>query len=127
MDRWHLPSIGATGKREPRVLFSAPACRAVVIDLEAGDAMGEHSVHETSVLHVVSGTVAIAAGGREVDCEAGSLVTFDPGERHTVRAVGPARVLLLLAPWPGEGHYPAGEDADPERLPAHAHAAPIDA
>lgn len=127
MDRWHLPSIAATGKREPRVLFSAPACRAVVIDLEAGDAMGEHSVHETSILHVVSGTVAIAASGTEVECEAGSLVTFSPGERHTVRAVGPARVLLLLAPWPGDGHYPAGEDADPERLPAHGHAAPLDA
>jgi quercetin dioxygenase-like cupin family protein len=127
VDRWHLPSIAASGKREPRVLFSPPACRAVVIDLEAGDEMGEHSVHETSILQVVTGTVAIAAGGVETECEAGTLVVFGPGERHAVHARGPARVLLLLAPWPGDGHYAPGEAADPARLPAHAQAAPLEA
>ena len=30
---------------------------------------------------------------------------FDPEERHAIRSEGGARVLLLLAPWPGEGHY----------------------
>ena len=29
---------------------------------------------------------------------------FDPKERHEVRAVTDARLLLVLAPWPGEGH-----------------------
>jgi hypothetical protein len=30
-------------------------------------------------------------------------------ERHALRSDGGARVLLLLAPWPGEGHYRGGQ------------------
>jgi hypothetical protein len=52
-------------------------------------------------------------------------VTFAPGERHTVQALEPARLVLLLAPWPGDGHYPAGTDADPERMPAHGSTPPL--
>lgn len=125
MDRWHLPSIDVTGKREPRVLFSQPACRAVVIDLQPGEAMGEHSVHENALVHVVSGTVTVSTDGQEVPCEAGTMVLFAPGERHAVRADAATRLLLVLAPWPGEGHYQPGQDADPASVPAHAHVPPL--
>jgi quercetin dioxygenase-like cupin family protein len=123
MQRWHVPSVDASGKREPRVLFSAPQCRAVVIDLEAGDRLGEHSVHERAVVEVVSGRVSISAGGSGCECEAGTLVTFDPGERHSVEALEAARLLLMLAPWPGQGHYADGDRVgDPNRLPSNARA-----
>jgi hypothetical protein len=29
---------------------------------------------------------------------------FDPNERHEVTAKSDARLLLVLSPWPGEGH-----------------------
>lgn len=122
MDRWHLPSIDQAGKREPRVLFSSSACRAVVIDLQAGETMGEHSVHENAIVQVATGVVAIATDGPEAECPAGSLVVFEPGERHALRAVEPSRLLLLLAPWPGDGHYQAGEV---ERLAANARVPPL--
>jgi hypothetical protein len=35
----------------------------------------------------------------------GSLFHFDPDERHSVTSDEGARLLLLLAPWTGEGHY----------------------
>jgi quercetin dioxygenase-like cupin family protein len=122
VNRWHLPSIDQTGKREPRVLFSSPACRAVVIDLQEGEAMGEHSVHENAILHVSSGAVAVTTDGTEVECPAGSLVLFDPNERHALRALEASRLLLLLAPWPGDGHYQAGEV---EHLAANARVPPL--
>ena len=125
MDRWHLPSIEATGKREPRVLLSTPACRAVIIDLQAGESMGDHQVHERAVVQVVSGKVRLGPLGAEAECSAGTLATFAPGERHTLSAVEASRILLLLAPWPGEGHYQEGKSADPERMPSHAAAQPI--
>ena len=126
MERWHIPSVEASGRREPRVLFSTPECRAVVIDLNDGDQLGEHSVHERASLQVVSGQVTVAAAGSDTACSEGTLLVFDPGERHSVRATGgPARVLLMLAPWPGEGHYPEGSGADSERRPARASADPI--
>ena len=124
MERWHLPSVEASGKRSPRVLFSSKECRAVLIDLEAGEELGEHEVHERAVVEVVSGNVTVSAGGQQQTCEAGTLVTFAPSERHSVRADDAARILLVLAPWPGTGHYTDGREHDPERLPANARVAP---
>ena len=34
----------------------------------------------------------------------GFAAVFDPHERHEVRATRDARLLLVLAPWPGDGH-----------------------
>jgi quercetin dioxygenase-like cupin family protein len=125
VDRWHLPSVEATGKREPRVLFSTSACRAVVIDLSAGEVMGDHQVRERAVLEVVSGRVSLDVDGQEAECEPGTLATFAPGERHAVRALEDSRVLLLLAPWPAEGHFQSGEDADPERVAGQGAVPPL--
>jgi quercetin dioxygenase-like cupin family protein len=126
MERWHIPSVEASGRREPKVLFSTPECRAVVIDLSDGDELGDHSVHERAVVEVVAGEVQVAAGGDEMTCAAGTLLMFAPGERHAVRAAGgAARLLLMLAPWPGEGHYRDGADADAARMPSRGSAEPM--
>jgi len=126
MERWHIPSVDASGRREPKVLFSTPECRAVVIDLSDGDELGDHSVHERAVVEVVAGEVQVIAGGDETTCAAGTLLTFAPGERHAVRAAGgTARLLLMLAPWPGEGHYRDGADTDAARMPSRGSAEPI--
>jgi len=122
VDRWHLPSIAASGKREPRVLLSRPEYRAVLIDLNAGDELGDHRLHESALVDVVAGTVSLEMDGQEVECAAGTLLSFAPGETRSLRALEPSRILMLLSPWPGEGHFPAGEDADPGRMPAQAKA-----
>ena len=126
MQRWHLPSIEANGKREPRVLFSRPECRAVVIDLNAGDELGEHRVHESALLQVVLGRVRLEVGDEGVECDACSLVTFAARETRSLRALEPSRILIVLAPWPGDGHFAEGQDADPERMPANAVVPPLD-
>ena len=48
--------------------------------------------------------------GETVTGGPGLLAVFDPGERHEVRARSAARLLLVLAPWPGDGH-PGARDA----------------
>ena len=58
---------------------------------------------------VVEGRAEIRSGDQLVDGVVGTLVTFEPGERHAVSSAEGARVLLILAPWPGPGHYPGGE------------------
>ncbi len=117
------PRVTRAGRQMPRVLFSSPECRAVVIDLERGDELGEHQVRERAVVEVVSGRVSIEYAAESVQCEAGTLVTFDPGERHTIRALAEARLLLLLAPWPGESDPVPANGSD--RLPANAVSGPI--
>jgi quercetin dioxygenase-like cupin family protein len=114
---WDLSAIEATGKREPRVLFSHGWSRAILIDLLEGEEMGEHRVHEHAVVHVVSGRVAVAVDGHAAECGDGCVITFDATEARSIRALAPSRLLLVLAPWPGDGHYHEGEQADPERVP----------
>jgi len=50
----------------------------------------------------------VSAAGGEHELGVGGLVHFDPDERHAVTSDAGARVLLLLAPWPGDGHYRGG-------------------
>jgi len=87
--------------------------------------MGDHRVHERAIVEVVSGRLEITVDGDSVECDAGTLLTFAPGETRRVLALTPARIVLLLAPWPGDGHFRAGESADSERMPANATAQPL--
>ena len=117
------PRVRSAGRQIPRVLFSSPECRAVVLDLRAGEELGDHRVRERAVVEVVSGRVSIESSGETAECESGALVTFDPGEQHTVRALTDSRLLLLLAPWPAAKHYTDAEMSHAQHLPANATAA----
>jgi quercetin dioxygenase-like cupin family protein len=76
-----------------------------MIRLDAGQALGDHQVHERAWVTVVEGEVRVFGDGREEQCGVGTLLTFEPNERHSLVSDTGARILLLLAPWPGEGHY----------------------
>jgi quercetin dioxygenase-like cupin family protein len=103
---WKLPQIATPdGSRSPVVLLSEDEARAVLVGLDAGQELGEHQVKEHTWVVVVDGSARIGAGGDEIDAPVGTLVHFEPDERHFVRSDGGAKILLLLAPWPGEGHY----------------------
>lgn len=93
----------------PRVLAPEDGARAIAIRLEAGQTLDDHQVRERAWVVVVEGSVEIRTGEHVVEGGAGTLVTFDPGERHAVSSTDGARLLLLLAPWPADGHYHAGE------------------
>ncbi len=109
----------------PRVLFSTPECRAVVVELERDETMGEHHVRERALVQIVSGHVSIDASGETTDGRPGTLVAFDPGESHAVRAVDHSVLLLILAPWPAPAHYVGGEgDAEAQHLPPNASVQP---
>ncbi|MGZ4419504.1 MAG: cupin domain-containing protein [Gaiellaceae bacterium] len=108
------------------MLFSSPECRLIALDLGAGEQLSDHHVRERAVVQVISGRVAIDAGGGTVECEAGTLVTFDPGERHAVRGLNDARLLLMLAPWPAANENTTTEEPHTQHLPANATSEPMD-
>jgi quercetin dioxygenase-like cupin family protein len=104
MDTWDLSDIDVQ-PRQPQVLDSEDEGRAIVIQLTAGEALQEHQVHERAWMLVVDGSIEIAEpGGDTISGGAGLLAAFDPNERREVRATEDSRLLLLLSPWPGEGH-----------------------
>ena len=100
------------GTRDPLVIHSGNEARAVLIVLNPGQELGDHQVKERAWVTVVDGTVQVDADeGGPVEAGAGTLLTFAPNERHVVASRDGARILLLLAPWPGEGHY-RGEEKE---------------
>lgn len=110
MQSWDLTEIDAPGGTiDPAVLMTDDGARAIAIRLEAGQAMTDHQVRERAWLVVVEGAAEIRSGDQVVRGGVGTLATFAPGERHAVSSDSGARVLLLLAPWPGDGHYLEGE------------------
>ena len=119
MRHWRLAEVETpNGARSPVVLHSKDGAeRAVLIELRGGEALGEHSVKESSLLLVLEGTVRVEAGEDSVEGDAGALFHFDPDERHSVTSDGGARLLLLLAPWTGEGHY-RGDRTEQSRVSA---------
>jgi quercetin dioxygenase-like cupin family protein len=103
VQHWDLNDVDA---HAPAVLHSRDGeGRVVLIALRAGDELGEHEVREAALVLVVDGKARIESGSDFIDAGPGGLFRFDPHERHTVTALGGARLLLVLAPWPGEGHY----------------------
>jgi quercetin dioxygenase-like cupin family protein len=106
METWKLPEIETPGgSRSPVVLLSEDEARAVLVGLDPGQELGDHQVKEHAWLLVVQGTARIRAGADDLEAPAGTLAHFEPDERRSVSTTGGAKLLLLLAPWPGAGHY----------------------
>ena len=103
MESWDTRALPVEA-HQPQVLRSDQETRVIAIHLPAGEELQEHQVHERAFLFVSDGEVEVAQGNEVVSGGAGLLAHFDPTERHRVRALSDARLVLLLAPWPGVGH-----------------------
>jgi quercetin dioxygenase-like cupin family protein len=104
MEHWDLNALAVEPHR-PAILHSARGeARSILICLPEGEQLQEHQVHERAYVVVVDGEIEITGGDGTVSGGAGLLAVFDPHERHEVRARSDARLLLVLAPWPGDGH-----------------------
>jgi quercetin dioxygenase-like cupin family protein len=103
MDSWDIRSLDVE-PHNPKVLRSDEETRVIAINLPGGEELQDHQVHERAYLVVVDGEVTIAQDGSEQNGGPGYLAHFEPNERHEVRATTDARLLLILSPWPGEGH-----------------------
>src|SRR3954454_8187734 len=102
MQRWDLRSVEVKA-HQPEVLHSEGEGRTSLILLPAGERLQEHQVHERAWLLVVEGEIELS-DGEDIAGDPGFLAVFDPNERREVLARSDARLLLLLAPWPGDGH-----------------------
>lgn len=104
MRSWDLKTV-ALETHEPQILSTGDDARAILLRIPAGDELGEHGVHEHARIIVIEGEVEVATPeGERVIAGSGHMLEFAPGERHAVVAREDARLLLLLTPWPGEGH-----------------------
>jgi quercetin dioxygenase-like cupin family protein len=118
---WDLKTVQAE-PHEPEILSSGDDARAILLSIPAGEELREHEVHEHARIVVIEGELDVMTPeGEPVPAAAGHMLEFVPGERHTVAARADARILLLLTPWPGDGHPGAMEIR--EKLYTRRHAA----
>jgi quercetin dioxygenase-like cupin family protein len=104
VEHWDLRSL-AVDPHQPVILSSARGeARSIALRLPAGETLQEHQVHERAHVVVVDGEIEIRRDGATIDGGPGLFAIFDPAERHEVRARTDALLLLVLAPWPGDGH-----------------------
>jgi redox-sensitive bicupin YhaK (pirin superfamily) len=104
MQTWEIAKMDVQ-PHQPKVLDSEAEGRAIVINLPAGEQLQEHQVHERAWLVVADGAIEITGpNGESASGGAGMLTVFDPNERREIKSTEDARLLLLLAPWPGVGH-----------------------
>ena len=104
METWDTRSIDVE-PHQPQVLHSDDEGRTIVINLPAGEELQDHQVHERAWIMVVDGEVETRGrAARSTKGGPGTLALTEPNERHEVRARRDTRLVLVLAPWPGEGH-----------------------
>ena len=103
LESWDTRSLDVQPHR-PEVLRSDGEARVIAIQLPAGEQLQEHKVHERAYLMVADGEIEVAEAGSTESGGPGYLVCFEPNQPHEVRAKSDARLVLILAPWPGEGH-----------------------
>ena len=146
MKRWYLPSIAPSSEKARRARAgsrraaravgrsSESACPVLVARVPARSARpSQRRADGRSSRPRARGRGGDFRQGLDrscraetVECEAGTLVTFDPGERHALRGLDDARLLLTLAPWPAAGHNAASEAPHDQHLPVNATVEPID-
>jgi len=125
MRSWDLKTVEAE-PHQPQILASAEDARTILLFLPAGEELQEHEVHERARVVVIDGEVDVTSPGEETGAASvGHLFEFNPGERHTIAARSDARLLLILTPWPGDGHPGAMtlEQKAEARERAHRHRA----
>lgn len=68
---------------------------AVVIELEPGWALGEHTDSPEEILLVMTGTVEVTVGEERKQAKAGTVAVVPPMEPHSIRNVGdtPDRII----------------------------------
>ena len=104
MQSWDLRTIGVE-PHQPKILSSGEDARMILLHLPEGEELQEHEVHERARIIIIEGRVETSMpSGESVSGGPGHLLEFEPAERHTVVARSDSRLLLILSPWPGDGH-----------------------
>ena len=53
---------------------------------------------------MVEGEIELEGAGETAKGGPGFLAHIDPKESNEIRAVSDTKLIMVLAPWPGEGH-----------------------
>lgn len=77
-------------------LLHRPQVTQVLFSFAAGGHLDSHSARGVVTIHVLEGTLRVAAPGVDHELRANELIVLDPDVPHDVRAPEPAAMLLTV-------------------------------
>ena len=83
-------------RRQSENLVRESGVSVVMITMEAGDSLPDHSADGVVVVQLLSGHATLASTSGDVDLRAGHLAVFQPGVRHSLNARERSVVLLTV-------------------------------
>lgn len=83
-------------RRAARTLIGGTAQRVTMIALASSSELSEHLSPTAASLQVLTGDAILAVGDKQSQLAAGSLIAI-PHQRHSLRAVNDAVVLLTVS------------------------------
>lgn len=84
-------------RRQTETLAREAGTSVVMMAMEAGDAIKEHSAKSPVSVHLLRGHIALNAGGQALELRPGQLAFMQPSVPHDVSALEQSVVLLTLA------------------------------
>lgn len=93
--------IQAAGDAPPdgivsRTIFDGDRVRAVVFSFAAGQELSEHTAAHPAIIEIVRGEAQLVIGAEALEGRPGVWVRMEARLPHSVRAVTPLTMLLLL-------------------------------
>ena len=85
-----------------RVLARTAAGNITLFAFDAGEELSEHTAPFDALVLTLSGSLALAIGGREVRTSPQSMVLMPANVPHAVRATEASRMLLIMLRERGE-------------------------
>jgi len=85
-----------TGRIRSRRLAKAAGVNLIRLSLDQGQIMREHTASAPIVVQVISGHAAMEVAGDRIDLPEGAVIHVDAEVPHSVEALTPTHLLLLL-------------------------------
>ena len=85
-----------------RTVYSDASIKVVMFGFDTGQELSEHTSSRPALLQIIRGQAQLTLGGDAFDAQDGFWAHMDAGLSHSVRAMSPMVMALVLLP-PVEG------------------------
>jgi quercetin dioxygenase-like cupin family protein len=89
----------------PKVVINEPGYRLVLISILAGQSIFEHAAPGKVTIYIMRGSIRLFEGEAACDVNAGEIVTFGPGAKHSVHALENSVILILATALKGRTRH----------------------
>ena len=84
-----------------RTIYADDTIKVVLFGFDAGQELSEHTASRPALVQIVRGEAHLTLGGDPVEARPGTWVHMPAGLPHSVRAVTPLVMVLVLLPAAG--------------------------